>query len=335
MMKALVLHGIKEPLKLEEVSKPTLNAGEVLVKIKAAAFNRRDYWIQQGKYAGLKFPITLGSDGCGVLAEVYDDANQHWIGKEVVINPSFNWGDAPNYQGKDFKILGLPDDGTFAAYVKVPVVQVYEKPTYLNDVEAAAFPLAGLTAYRALFTKAQLKKNEKVLIVGIGGGAATFALLWAVYAGAEVYVTSGSDDKIAKAIKLGVKGGVNYKSESYDTDLQALAADGFDVIIDSAIGEGFAKHLNHVKPGARLVFFGATAGDLPPLNARIIFWKQLQIMGTTMGTAQEFEDMLQFMTKHKIKPVVESVFSYEDAEQAIRLMDQSDQFGKIVITFND
>ena len=331
-MKALVLEGVHEPLKIKEVPQPVLKVGEALVKIKAAAFNRRDYWISQGKYAGLKFPIILGSDGAGIVAEVFDDADKHWLNKEVVINPANNWGANPNFQGPDFKILGLPDDGTFAEYVKVKVNNLYAKPSHLNFKQAAAFPLAGLTAYRALFTKAKLTTNDTVLIAGIGGGAALFALQWATHFGAKVFVTSSSDEKIRLALELGAKGGVNYKEHNWEVKLKELAG-GVDVVIDSAIGPGFAKHFTYVNAGARIVFFGATAGDMPELNARIIFWKQLQILGTTMGTTSEFEEMLQFIAAHKIVPVIEEVFSFKDANKAISLMDQSNQFGKIVLEF--
>lgn len=329
-MKALVLNGINQPLTLQEVSKPSLQEGEALVKIKAAAFNRRDFWIQQGKYAGLKFPIVLGSDGAGIVEEVYDEVDKHWLGKEVVIYPGNNWGDNPNYQGKDFTILGLPDDGTFAEYVKVKVEALFTKPNHLNFSEAAAFPLAGITAYRALFTKGNIQKADNVLIVGVGGGAATFALQWALAIGANVYVTSGSNHKIDKAIELGAKGGVNYKDVDWAEQLANLTK-GFDVIIDSALGEGFAKHLTYVNPGARIVFFGGTAGDIPAINGRIIFWKQLQILGTTLGTIDEFQSMINLINTHKIVPIVEKVFKFEDSYEAFKMMNDSSQFGKIVI----
>ena len=331
-MKALVLEGIDGSLIIKDVPKPVLKTGEALVKIKAAAFNRRDYWISKGKYAGLKFPIVLGSDGSGTVAEVFDETEKHWLNKEVVINPGSQWGENPNFQSADFKILGLPEDGTFAEYVKVQTANLHLKPTHLDFKHAAAFPLAGLTAYRALFTKAKLAKSDVVLIAGVGGGAALFALQWALSFGAKVFVTSSSDEKIKKAIALGAAGGVNYKKEGWDLKLKELAG-GIDVVIDSAVGPGFSKHLTYVNSGARLVFFGATAGDLPELNSRIIFWKQLQILGTTMGTAAEFKEMLEFISTHKIVPVVEDVFSYEDANEAISLMENSNQFGKIVLEF--
>lgn len=330
-MKAIVLEGADKPLVLKEVEKPTLNPGEVLVQIKAAALNRRDYWITIGKYAAIKYPSILGSDGAGVVAEVGSSADEHWIGKEVIINPSHDWGDHPEYQGKDFKILGLPENGTFAEYVKVRSEHLHPKPGHLDWEQAAALPLAGLTAYRALFTKGKAKKGDKVLISGAGSGTGTFALQWAVAAGCQVFVTSGSGEKIAKAKQLGALAGVNYNAQDWAEQLQHLSG-GFDVIIDSALGDGFAKFLDLSNSGCRVVFFGGTAGNIPELNGRKIFWKQLQILGTTMGTGEEFKAMVDFVNEHRIVPVIDEVFAMADAEKAVQKMANSSQFGKIVLT---
>jgi NADPH:quinone reductase-like Zn-dependent oxidoreductase len=329
-MKAIVLEGADKPLVLKEVEKPALAAGEVLVKIKAAALNRRDYWITIGKYAGIKYPSILGSDGAGIVAEVGSGADERWIGKEVIINPSHNWGDDPEYQGKEFKILGLPENGTFAEYVKVRTEYLLPKPAHLDWEQAAALPLAGLTAFRALFTKGKAKKGDKVLISGVGSGTGTFALQWAVAAGCQVFVTSGSGEKIAKAKQLGALAGVNYKAQDWAEQLQHLSG-GFDVIIDSALGEGFAKFFDLSNSGGRIVFFGGTAGNVPELNGRKIFWKQLQIIGTNMGTREEFKAMVDFVNEHTIVPVIDEVFPIADAEKAVKKMASSSQFGKIVL----
>ncbi len=330
-MKAIVLEDINQSFTVKEVQKPLLQKGEALVKIKAAALNRRDFWIKKGQYAGLKFPIILGSDGSGIVEAVFDESDNHWLQQEVIILPSCNWGENEDFQGKDFKILGLPDDGTFAEYVKINVENLFPKPTHLSFEEAAALPLAGLTAYRALFIKAKIKKTDTVLITGIGAGTALFVLQFAVASGAKVFITSSSNEKIDKAIALGAIGGVNYLEDNWDKTLLELST-GFDLIIDSAIGPNFAKHFNYVNSGARIVFFGATAGNLPELNPRIIFWKQLQILGTTMGTKSDFEAMLNFVVEHKIVPIIDQLYHFNDANQAIGLMENSSQFGKIVLT---
>ena len=330
-MKAVVLHGMKEPLKMEEeVAIPSLQEDEVLVRVKAAAFNRRDWWIQQGLYAGLKFPIILGSDGTGVVEQLGSDRHQEWMGKSVIINPANHWGPHEAYKSDHFSILGLPQNGTFAQYVKVHVNNLYDLPGHLSFEEAAAIPLVGLTSYRALFSRAQLREGEKVLIAGVGGGASSMALLWAKAAGAQIYVTSGSAEKLEKAKALGATGGVNYRDADWGQQLKTMAG-GFDVILDSALGEGFATLLDVANPGGRIVFFGGTAGDLPPLNGRVIFWKQLSLLGTTMGSDADFKAMLDFLNDHQIKPVIDSVVEWEYAEEAMRKMDDSSQFGKIVM----
>jgi zinc-binding alcohol dehydrogenase/oxidoreductase len=329
-MKAMVLEAADKPLVLKEVEKPTLQADEVLVQIKAAALNRRDYWITVGKYAGIKYPSILGSDGAGIVAELGRDVDKTWLNKEVVINPCHNWGSHDEYQNRDFTILGLPESGTFAEYVKVKAEYLYLKPAHLSWEQATALPLAGLTTFRALFTKAKAKKGDKVLITGVGGGTGVFSLQWAVAAGCKVFVTSGSGDKIQRAKDLGALAGVCYKAQDWAQELEHLTG-GFDVIIDSALGNGFEKLLDISNPGGRIVFFGGTAGNIPALNGRKIFWKQLQILGTTMGSPDDFKAMIDFVNKHKITPVIDEVFPLAQAQKAIDKMENSSQFGKLVL----
>jgi NADPH:quinone reductase-like Zn-dependent oxidoreductase len=328
-MKAIVLEADRQ-LTWKEVATPTAAPGEAIVQIKAAALNRRDYWITINRYAGIKYPTILGSDGAGIVTEVGSDADQHWIGKEVIINPGSGWGNDPGFQTENFKILGLPKDGTLADYVKISVTDLHEKPAHLTWEQAAALPLGGLTTYRALFTKGKVQKGNKVLVTGIGGGTGTIALQLAIAAGCDVWVTSGTDDKIVAAKQLGAKGGANYKAADWAEQLQALSG-GFDVVVDSALGEGFAKLPDITNPGGRIVIFGATAGNIPELNGRKVFWRQLTITGTMMGTPEEFALMLQLVNDHKIVPVVDEVRPLPEAIDAIFNMEHSGQFGKIVL----
>jgi len=330
-MKAIVLEAADKPPAFKEVDKPTLAPGEALVQIKAAALNRRDYWITIGKYAGIKYPTILGSDGAGLVAEVGSDADKHLIGQEVIINPGYGWGDDPNFQSDNFKILGLPDNGTLAEYVKVQAKHLHAKPSHLTWEQAAALPLAGVTVYRGLFTKGKLQKGQKVLVTGVGGGTGTMALQFAHAAGCQVFVTSGSGEKIERAKQLGAAAGVNYKAQDWVEQLQLLSG-GFDVIIDSALGDGFAKLPDLCRPGGRMVVFGGTAGNFPPLNGRKIFWRQLQIIGTMMGNEDDFKAMVAFVNEHKIIPAVDEIYPLSNAAEAIAKMEKSTQFGKIVIT---
>ncbi|HEV2354525.1 MAG TPA: zinc-binding dehydrogenase, partial [Puia sp.] len=306
-------------------------AGEAIVRVRAAALNHRDVWIQKGQYAGLKFPIIPGSDGAGVVESA--DEGSGWIGKQVIINPALSWGGSPRYQDPAaFRILGLPDDGTFAEYVKVPVVNLVEKPAHLSFEEAGALPLAGVTAFRALITRAQLQSGEKILITGIGGGVALFALQFAVAAGAEVVVTSGNPEKLEKAMAMGAIGGANYKEKDWVERLKLLAG-AFDVIIDGTAGDGMNELFDLAAPGGRVIFYGATRGNPSQVIVRRIFWKQLNVLGSTMGSPEDFETMMRFVEKHRIKPVVDRVFPPDDGEAAFRWMDEGKQFGKIVISF--
>ncbi len=318
-MKSLVLDGINKAPEYRAYGKAAAQDGEVLVQVKAAALNHRDVWITKGMYPGLQFPCVLGSDVAGLHEE-----------RAVVINPSFSWGDNPAVQDMSYNILGLPRAGGFAEYVSVPESHLFDKPTHLTWAQAAALPLAGLTAYRALFSRANLKSGEKVLISGIGGGVALFAFQFALAAGAEVYVTSSSEEKIAKAIALGAKGGANYKDEGWHKKF-VQQHDGADVIIDSAGGEGFKSLIFVANPGARIAIYGGTRGKIPAISPQILFWKQLSILGSTMGHAAEFSDMVDFVAKHKIVPVIDSEFPIENAGAAFERMDKGLQFGKIVL----
>ncbi|WP_139920288.1 zinc-binding dehydrogenase [Hymenobacter sp. DG01] len=330
-MQALVLEGIGQPVTLQEVPTPQPGPGQVQVQLHAAALNHRDVWIQKGQYAGLKFPIILGSDGAGIVSALGEGVDADLLGQEVLINPGHHWGNNPAAQGRDFQILGLPQDGTFAEFVCVDAVQVRAKPAHLSFEQAAALPLGGVTAYRAAFTRAGLQPGERVLISGVGGGVALLALQMAVASGADVWVTSGSEEKIARAVELGAKGGISYKAEKWPATLTKQAGGSFDVVIDSAAGPGFNDLLDAAAPGGRIVFYGATHGDIPTVAARKIFWKQLSVLGSTMGTAQDFNGMVSLFEQHAIVPVLDEVFALADGEQALRRMDEGLQFGKLVM----
>jgi NADPH:quinone reductase-like Zn-dependent oxidoreductase len=331
-MNAVVLHelGGPEKLVLEQAPDPTPGPGQALVRLRAAALNHRDVWIRLGMYAGIKLPIILGSDGAGEVVAVGDGVDRTLIGSAVVINPSLDWGTDDRAQGPRYRILGLPDNGTYAELVAVSADNVFPKPTALTWAEAAAIPLAGLTAYRALFTRAQVKAGETVLVTGIGGGVATLALLFARHAGARVVATSGSDDKLARARELGADGGVNYRAESWGKAVQALVGDGPDIIVDSAGKDVFPTLVDIIKPGGRIVTFGTTTGSASTIEVRKIFWKQISILGTSMGTPREFASMLALF-EGGLKPVVDRVFPLAEASAAHRRMDQAGQFGKIVL----
>lgn len=312
-----------------DVAAPRPGPGEAVVELRAAALNHRDVWIKAGAYAGLVWPIIPGSDGAGVVTAVGPGVDANWVGREVVINPSFDWGPREVAQGTAFTILGNPRPGTHAQRIAVPVGQLAPKPPELTWHQAAALPLAGLTAYRALFSRAKLQAGERVLVSGIGGGVALFALQFAVAAGADVWVTSSSTEKISRAVALGARGGFNYGEA--DWTQQAALVGGFDVVVDSAGGEGFEALIDLTAPGGRMVFFGATRGNPPVLPMRKVFWRQISVLGSTMGSPGDWAAMTRLVAAKGIVPVVSATFSLERAAEAYALMEQGGQCGKIVL----
>ncbi len=330
-MKAVVFKGKDIPLGVIDFPKPKAVKDQVLVKLRSAAINHRDLWatLELASVTN-KEGVVLGSDGCGVVEDVGEDADPLLIGMEVVINPSLEWGNNSNVQGDSFKILGNPDHGTFAEYVVISKKYIFEKPEHLTMEESAAVPLSGLTAYRALFTKARLRIKEKVLITGIGGGSALWALQLAVAYGARVSVTSSNDEKLAKAKELGAIGLYNYEDTEWVTRAQKESG-GFDVIIDSAGGENFDKLIELCVAGGRIVNFGRTAGSSITFDLKKLFYKQLSLFGTTMGTRDEFLSLLEFIEGRKLKPVIDQVFALNQITEAFTRMSEGSQFGKIVL----
>jgi len=331
-MKAWVLH--TATFGIEEVSNPVLNENQALIRIKYAALNHRDEWIRQGQYAKIELPAILGSDGSGVVEQVADDKYEYWVGKEIIINPNQNWGDNPEVQSKQYTILGMPSKGTLAKYLVCDIDRLSEKPEHLSMEQGAALPLAGLTAYNACFNKGKIDSGMNVLISGVGGGVAQFAFLFAVASGANAYVSSSKADVIEKCKTLGAKDGANYKQDNAIKQL-AKEAGGFDVIIDSACGDGMNELISTLKPTGKYVFYGATRGLPNALNMRQIFWNQLQLLGSTMGSDKDFVNMIAFVNQHKIVPIIDKVFPFSETEQAFDRMKSSEQFGKIIVHVDD
>jgi NADPH:quinone reductase-like Zn-dependent oxidoreductase len=334
-MKAIRLHEIDGPESLvyEDVPEPESGPGEIVVRLHNAALNRRDVFVTRGQYPGAKpdaLPVTLGSDGAGEVAARGDGVDGPSEGTEVVINPALHWGENPSVPGKEYRILGLPDDGTFAQFVSVPADHVFPKPSHLSHEEAAAIPLAALTAYRALFTRGQLQEGETVLVPGIGGGVATFVVQMAKAASATVFVTSGSDEKIERAKEFGAEEGVNYNSEDWSKELKSMTG-GVDLSVDSIGGEVFNTLIQLAKPGSRIVIFGATAGPAQKAMTISIALKNLDVFGTAMGNAQEFGDMLQFYEDHDLHPNINETFPLEEATAAQQHMEEGKGIGKIVL----
>jgi zinc-binding alcohol dehydrogenase/oxidoreductase len=336
-MKAAVLKRIGKiedlngNLIIEDLPKPDFGDNDVLIKIKYASLNHRDLWIAKGMYGGIKLPVVLGSDCSGIIEEKGINVNEFNIGDEVIVNPSLKWGESELFKSNDFNILGLPDNGTLEEYISIDKTKVYKKPAHLDLISASAIPLAGLTAYRAIVVKGELNKDKKVLITGIGGGVSAFAFIYSMNFNADVYVTSGNENKINKVIELGAKGGANYRNEKWDKEIMEKNKDGFDLIIDGTGGDTISKCLNVINPGGRIVNYGATTGNTNNFDVRKIFWKQAMLIGTTMGSDIDFHNMIDFINNKKLIPVVDKVYNIENICDAFVRMDKSEQLGKIII----
>jgi len=330
-MKALVLHAVGETPRYEDVDGPKPGPEEALIDVSAAALNHRDVWITKGMYPGITLPCTPGSDGCGVVSAVGEGGDASWVGKRVIIDPSLDWGDAESHQSKAFSILGMPRAGTLAEKVTVPIANLRDKPAHLTDPQAAALPLAGVTAWRALMTQARLQPGDKVIINGIGGGVALTALQLALAHGCKVWVTSSKKDKIGRAQQLGAEAGFLYVDEGWGKQARKTLGGGADVIVDSAGGPGFGELIDALAPGGRIAVYGATRGKWPELLPAKLFFKQAIIASSTMGSPREFSALCDFVTAKKIVPEVDRSFPLERGAEAFEHLASGTQMGKVVV----
>lgn len=330
-MKAVVLEKALGPQSagLYEEPLPTPAPGEVRIAVRAASLNHRELWISRGQYPGMKLPSILGADGAGIVDAVGDGVSPGRIGEEVVLYPALNWGDNPAYPGPDFCLLGMPVPGTLADFICVPQAHAVKKPQHLSFAQAAAFPTAALTAWRALVGKGAVRAGDKVLVTGIGGGVATFALKFAVAKGAEVHVTSGSADNIARAVRLGAVAGYDYRDAEWGKAARKSAG-GFDVVIDGAPTASFAAYARALAPGARVVIYGSTGGPTFSVNAPEVFLRHASIFGTAMGNIDDFMDMLTFVDAHGILPEIDTIMPIAGIAQAFTRL-EGPHFGKVVL----
>jgi zinc-binding alcohol dehydrogenase/oxidoreductase len=303
----------------ETVPDPEPKPGEAVVELKAAGINRRDLLVRTGTYP-FPLPLIPGSDGSGVRRDT---------GEEVVIHPALRWGEQEDAPGPDFETLGGPRDGTYAELVALPVENLYLKPRAFSWQEAAAFPLAALTAFRALFIRARLRPGETVLLLGAGSGVSTLALQLAVQEGMRVLVTSSSDEKIERAKALGADGGVNYATtEDWPAAIRELGT--VDVVLDS-VGSTWQQSLDAVRPGGRVVVFGGTGGTEVTLGVRPFYFKQQSLLGTQLGSPSDFQGLLRLLHDAPWRPVLDSVRPLAEAEAALARMESGEHFGKLVL----
>lgn len=327
-MKALVHQGKEglEGVTLTEMEDQAVQPGQVKVRLKAAGLNRRDL-IVLIRHQSNDPALILGSDGAGIVEEVGAGVENIQIGDEVIINPGSGWLEKSEAPPSGFEILGLPDHGTFAESIVVPAENIEEKPKYLTWEEAGVLPLAALTAYRVLFSRAKIKAGDTVLIPGIGSGVATYLLQFAKKAGARVIVTSRIEEKRQMALQLGADVALDTKS-NWDEELNG---EKVDIVIESIGRATFQKSIQQIRPGGTVVTFGATTEDKVEIDIRQFFYGQFNLLGSTMGSREEFKEMLQFIEHHEIKPVIDNVFLLEEGLEALTRMKNSDNFGKIAL----
>ncbi|EEH05863.1 conserved hypothetical protein [Histoplasma capsulatum G186AR] len=335
------------PLSIKKLPIPRAQGTELLIKLTAAALNHRDLFLRQHLYPGVSFDVPLLADGVGIVISAGPEVKepQSWIQRRVVLNPGTGWLDSE--EGPEaptgYAIMGgtkFNSKGTLQEYVNIDVGEVEEAPAHLTDVEAAALPLTGLTAWRALVTKAGAKNSSKgaaILITGIGGGVALMALRFAVARGVHVVVTSSSEEKLKLAAGLGAKGGVNYKEPEWEKKALELLPAGkrnYDAIIDGAGGDSIEKGVKLLKAGGILSVYGMTVSPKMPFITPA-FLKNIEVKGTTMGSRKEFKDMINFVNEQKIKPIISRVVQGIDNVKAIDGlfddMKNGTQFGKLVI----
>ncbi|MDQ0160249.1 zinc-binding dehydrogenase [Alkalibacillus salilacus] len=325
-MKAIVhekMPGL-DGLAFQDIQEPSVGVNEVKVKLKTAGLNRRDISVTGRRQEGAD-PLVLGSDGAGIIEEVGAEVSDWKPGDEVIINPGIGWIQNDDAPPKGFQIVGLPDDGTFAEYYVVNEQYIERKPTSLNWDEAGVVALAGLTAYRAVFTRGNIQAGDTVLLPGIGSGVLTYALKFLKAIGARVIVTSRLEAKLETAKSLGADRGVLTTS---DWQVE-LADETIDVVIESVGRATFQKSIEAVRRGGTIVMFGATTEDTVEFDLRQFFYGQYNLLGTTMGSVEELREMLSFVDKYGIKPEIDTMFTLDQYAEAFEYLRDSNNFGKV------
>jgi zinc-binding alcohol dehydrogenase/oxidoreductase len=325
----LVAFGATPRFELHELPTPAAGPDEVVVDIHAAALNHRDPWVwQTPAYCAL--PVTLGSDGAGVVSAIGRGVDHVAVGDQVVINPTLGWSDGEEVPGPAFDILGAPLDGTFAEQVVVPAANVAAKPAGWSFEQAAALNLGGLTAWRATVSCAGAAPGSSLLVPGAGGGVASFIVQIATALGVRVFVTSSSQEKIDRALALGASAGFRYDDPTWVEQIRAISGGGVDAVIDS-YGGSWRSLLGVLRVGGRLVTFGDTGGAETEVDISDVYWHWRSILGTTMGSPSEYRALLEHVASHEWRPVIDRVYALDEIAAAAERLAAPDRFGKVVL----
>jgi NADPH:quinone reductase-like Zn-dependent oxidoreductase len=335
-MRAWLLHDTEGPhsYRLGEVPTPEPGPGEARVALRTAALNHLDLWVSRGLPKPKHFPHIAGADGAGVVEAVGPGVEEVAVGDEVIVNPSLSCGRCAACLAGDivfcrsFGILGEHHHGTLAEQVVVPARNLVPKPAELSWEVAGSFGLVTGTAYRML-RRTQLTAGEVVLVVGVGGGVASAALLLALEMGARVYVTSRSEEKIAWAQEQGAEGGFRSDGE-FSKELKAALGRGADVVVENVGAATWEQSVRSAQPGGRIAVCGGTAGSTVQLSLPVLFFKQLQVIGSTMFTHGELAAVLP-LVRRGVHPPVDQVYDFEQLPEALTRLDAAEQLGKLVI----
>lgn len=336
----LTAHGGIDTLTYGELPDPLPEAGEAVVRVQACGLNHMDLWVRQGlPFLKIRFPFVLGMDIAGEVVAVGTHTDAPWVGSRVLVNPGIScqrcerclsgWDNlCPRYQ-----LIGERVDGGYAQLVKVPVPNLVPLPSSVSYPEAACLPVVFVTAWHMIFDKARVRPGEWVLIHAGGSGIGSAAIQLARLAGATVITTAGSDEKVAKALQLGAQYGINYRSQDFLREVRRITDKrGVDVVIEHIGGEVWERSLLCLATGGRLVSCGATAGPRPKTDLRHVFFRNLQILGATMGSKARLFTIVRLVQEGRLRPVLDRVLPLPQAREAHRLMEQRQQFGKLVLT---
>ena len=340
-MKALVFyeHGDLDKLQYTDVPEPGVGPHEALVEVKAAALNHLDLWTRRGLPGlTLELPHIGGSDMAGIVKAVGDEVDKAWVGRRVVVNPALACGHCEFCRRGEqslcmaFKIKGEHTPGGMAEYAVAPASNLYAIPEDFPFTEAAAVPLVFQTAWRALIGQARLRAGETVLIVGAGGGVATAAIQIAKLTGAYVYAVTSTPEKEQRARDLGADETINYKEVDFSKEVrQRTNKRGVDVVLENVGPATWKNSVRSLVKGGRLVTFGATTGRVGETDLNLLFWNQLHLIGSTMANFDQFNTVMDLVFTGRLKPVIDRVMPLSKGREAQRLLEEGQQFGKIVL----
>lgn len=339
-MRAAVFHehGGPDVLAIEEVPDPVPREGDVLVQVHAAAFNHLDLWVRRGLPIETVFPHIGGSDIAGVVTELGAAVTDWQVGDRVLVNPVLSCGRCEwCARGEEplcpeFRVIGEHLHGGFAELVRVPAANLHRLPEGMEMEEAACLPVSYSTAWRALFTRARLRSGEDVLVLGASGGTATAVIQLALYAGARVFAATSGPGNVERVRALGAE----FVYDRLEVDFSpAVYADsgrrGVDVVVENVGQATWKGSVRALTRGGRLVTYGATTGHRADLDLRVLFWKQLEILGSTMSSRAEFQEMLDAVSAAGIRPVIDEVLPLDEAAEAHRRLEAGEAFGKLVL----